>query len=200
MNLRQFALRAAGPAAAAIAAALLLRAEGQEPGRGKITVCRHASADGRQSARIDLDRVGRGYRAVASETASAFRSFRDQAAKATVGAYRSGLPHASSAETRDVELRETVPPTYRGRTFYFVSIPRGGARPPLLPSVLPREAEIFALEAESMEDVALLAKLLGRRVSLASAQFAQALGVHAHDARVTFSEDGKTAHVLEEIP
>ncbi len=195
-----FTARALGPAAAAIAAAILLRAEGQETGHGKTVVCRHASADGRGSARIDLARVERGYRAVASETSTAFRSFREKAARATLGAHRSALPRAATAETRDVALPEIVPPAYRRLTLYFVSIPRGGGRPAILPKDLPREAEIFALEAESMEDVAALAKLLGRRVTLATAPFARALGVRARDARVTISEDGKIAHVSEEAP
>jgi hypothetical protein len=101
---------------------------------------------------------------------------------------------------RTARLEETVPVRYRKRTLYFVRAVQSGARPAILPRPLPQAAEVFVVEADRLAEVSALARTLGRRVTLATAEFARAVGVRCADSRVTFSEDGTSALVYEEVP
>jgi hypothetical protein len=116
------------------------------------------------------------------------------------GGHSAGLGGCRVRGDRTVSLDETVPARYRSRTLFFVRAPRGGARPGILPGTLPATAEVFVLEAERLRDVTSLARMLGRRVTLASAEFARAVGARCADSRITFTEDGATALVHEEAP
>ncbi len=199
-------LRAALPiAAVVVATALVLRAQGQEAsGPGKIETCRHRDLDGRGAARVDLAALDRRYRSVAADVGKAFRSFDTAASlpKMKAREHRSGIPVARSASERRVKLAEPVPAQFRKLTLYFVTALPDGKRPRSLPKELPERVacEIFVLDADRLEDVGALARTLQRRVSLASGDFARALGVAARDAVVRFSDDGKTAIVREEGP
>ena len=59
---------------------------------------------------------------------------------------------------------------------------------------------MFALEAESLKDVARLSKVIGKRVTLAGRKLAERLGITHHDVCVTFGRDGKTATIEEHLP
>ncbi len=101
---------------------------------------------------------------------------------------------------RRVTLKVPIPPRFRLHVFFFVRVPRGGDRPRILPRDLSKVTEVFALEAQSLKDVARLSKAIGRRVTLAGRDLAERLGVTHHDARVTFGRDGRTAVIQERAP
>lgn len=180
-----------------VALAMRSQADGEAEG---IVLCRHRGADGRGARPIDLAAIERNYRSIASEAARGFREFEVQVAKKPGLRRRTGLRSCEANEKRTVRLSETVPPEHRKRTLYFVHARRGGGRPSILPDRFPEGAEVFVLDADSAEDVALLSQTIRRRVTLASAEFAKAVGVRCADGRVTFSADGRSARVEERVP
>lgn len=198
MRARSIFVRFAGPAAAAAALAAILAARAEDG--NQVVVCRHAGADGRISTKVDLEDLERKYRAIEKETAKAIAKGAKKAPPLEEKGVSAGLPRARAREERTVDLAETVPALYRGLTLYFVTARADGELPAILPRDLAREAEVFVVEAADLEDVAKLSRTLGRRVSVATAEFARAFGVRARDARVTFTTDGRKAAILEEGP
>ncbi len=184
---------------AGVALAVWLSAEAQE-GKSRIEVCRHRHVDGRASDPVDLTAVARLYRSTAAEVENAVKSGISGIAQTRLGGHHSGLRSCSASRERIVHLRAPVPPQLRKATLYFLRAPRGGLRPPVLPASLPQGAEVFVLDADSMKDAIALSKALGRRVTLATREFAQALGVECAPSRVTFDEGGRSSIVLEAIP
>jgi len=183
----------------AIALAFLLRAEAQEDAT-RIEVCRHRTADGRGADKVDLARLGEEYRKVENRLSKEFAKAATRVEEAKLKGHHSGLRACGVRRERTVRLPQEIPPQFRRRTFYFVRVPRGGGRPAILPAAPPREAEVFVVEAESLGDVALLSKTLGRRVNVAGAELARAFGVDCANARVEPSADGSSATVYEEAP
>lgn len=189
-------------ASAVLAAALLaflLRAEAQEDST-RVEVCRHRAADGHGSDRIDVARLGEEYRKIEGRLSKTFAKAAARIEEAKVKGHHSGLRACEARGQKTVRLSEEVPPKFRRGTFYFVRAPRGGGRPRILPSPPGEEIEVFVVDAESLEDVALLSKTLGRRVNVAAAELARAFGVACANARVEPSADGCTATVYEEAP
>lgn len=162
--------------------------------------CHHRGADGRSADRIDLNRLERRYRALQDGMLESLKKFARKVTPPKGEGHHSGVPPARSERVRKVTLKAPIPPRFRRHTFFFVRVPRGGGRPRILPRNLSKVTEVFALEAESLEDVARLSKGIGRRVTLATADLAERLGVTHHDARVAFGRDGKTAVIEERMP
>lgn len=190
-------------ASVVLTTALVLRGEAQENRGTKTEVCRHRDLDGRGAEHMDLAALDRRYRSVAADVGKSFRAFESKASlpEMKARAHRSGIPAARSADERRVTLAEPVPKEFRKLTLYFVTALPDGKRPSCLPKDLRDTAyEVFVLESDRLEDVGALARTLRRRVSLASGEFARALGVTARDAVVRFADDGKTAIVRQEGP
>jgi|GEM_PF-5703457 len=187
------------PILVVVATAVAMRSQAQEQ-RPRLEVCRHTDADGRGSRVTDLRAMERKYKSIAEETGRKFRDFEARVTKARSIRHRSGIGACGANDERVVRLEETVPSEHRKRTLYFVHARRDVARPAILPERLLEGAEIFVLKAESAEELSLLVKAVRRRVTLASAEFAKAVGVRCADARVTFSADGRSATVQEVAP
>ena len=185
------------PALAALLVAGVLAAQAQEPDRG-FSVVTVRAAEGLRGRPIDLRRIAEHQARMADLARGAFVGMGRRVELAKVQGHRSGLPGCERRAERTVRLAEPVPVRFRGSTLYFVSTGRGGLRPGLLPGTLPEGASVFVLESASLNDVIMLAKTLRSRVPLASAEFARAMGVRCADAVVTFSGDGRTAHVRED--
>jgi hypothetical protein len=185
---------------AACALAVWVAASGQEA-KPRLEVCRHPGADGKAAQAVDLRQIEAWHRELLRGTQKALKSFVGRAQGMKDRGHHALVRSCSAQGMREIRLEETVPPRFRGLTAYFVRAPRGGAREsPILSASLPDQAQVFVVEAESLADVAALSKRLGRRVSLATKEFAQALGVTCTDARVTFSEDGRRSTVWEVAP
>lgn len=160
-------------------------------------VVRLREADGTGAREIDLARIGATQAKTAEFIRASITGMRSRVEEARFSGHRAGLPACAAAGERVVALAETVPPAFRRHVLYFVRAPRGGGRPSVLPAALPEPSAVFVLEAASLADVGALAKTLRRRVTLASAEFARAMGVRCADARVEFSADGRSARVRE---
>lgn len=183
----------------AVAVALWLSAEARE-GPGGLVVRRERALDGSGGAAVDLDGIERRYGELERQVRSALDRLPERLGEIKVAGHHAGLPACRARRTRAVPLSPAVPERIRSLTLYFVAVPRGGARPAILPRELPAASEVFALDASTLDDVAALSKTLRRRVTLASGEFASALGVVGPDARVTISSDGRIATVCEEVP
>jgi hypothetical protein len=191
--------RYATPAAVALVLAMAI-AQAQELPRPRFEVSRASAADGTAARAADLRNIEASYlrtRAIAQKNVA---SMVVRAREMKEEGHHAGLPSCRGPGERTIPLAETVPPRFRALTLYFVRIPKGGARPRILPETLPESAEVFVLETASLTDVATLSRILARRVSLASKDFARALGVGCADARVIFSTDGKYSTVTEVAP
>jgi len=195
-------IRYGAPAVIAVMGVLVWRSVDAQDGGPKFVVCRHRLADGRDARRVDLAAVERLYRGVARETADALTGLARHVAPREVTriAHDTRLKSCFGARERVVTLAERVPEKFRNLDLWFVTVPRGGTRPRALPDTLPAGAEILVLRADSLEDVARLARSLDRRVSFATAEFARAVGVECADAHVTFTSDGRAAVVREVRP
>lgn len=194
-----------GPARYAFPAALaaifaVSFSHAQEGKRARVDVSRRAAADGTGGAPADLGKVQAGYDRMRERLRKKAASMIARTRELKAEGHHAGLPSCRARGEHETRLKETVPPRFRSLTLYFVRIPKGGARPGILPETLPREAEVFVLETDSLSDVAELSRTLRRRVSLATREFAQALGVGCVDARVAFSADGATGAVREGAP
>lgn len=183
----------------AAAAALWFAAEARG-GPGGLDVRRDRAIDGSGGAALDLRDLDRGYGELERRVRSALERLPERLGETRLAGHHAGLPSARARRSRAVALPQAVPERIRPLALYFVAVPRGGGRPMILPRDLPAACEVFALEAASLDDVAALSRLLRRRVTLATAEFASALGVAGPDARVAFSPDGRTATVNEEVP
>ena len=188
-----------GLALGAVAVAFWLSAEARE-GPGGLDVRRERGLDGPGGTALDLVGIERGYGELERRVRLALERLPQRLGEVRLGGHHAGLPAVRARRTREVALPQAVPDRIRSLALYFVAVPRGGARPAILPRELPAASEVFVLEAATLDDVAALAKALRRRVTLATGEFASALGIGGPDARVTFSPDGRTATVYEEVP
>ena len=189
----------ATPAAVALALSMAL-AQAQEPPRRSFDVSRASAADGTGARAADLSGIGAAYERTRALAEKNIRSMVVRAREMKEEGHHAGLPSCRVRGERTEALAETVPQRFRALTLYFVRIPKGGARPRILPETLPESAEVFVLETASLSDVATLSRVLSRRVSLAPRDLARALGVQCADARVSFSADGKSSTVTEVAP
>lgn len=186
---------------AALAAILAVSFSHAQEGKGtRIDVSRRVAADGTGASPADLGRIQAGYDRTRELLRKKAASMVVRTRELRAEGHHAGLPSCRAREEHEKRLKETVPPRFRSLTLYFVRIPRGGARPGILPETLPQEAEVFVLETDSLSDVAELSRTLRRRVSLATREFAQAMGVGCVDSRVTFSSDGAVSTVREGAP
>lgn len=187
------------PAAlAALAAAALAGA--QDMRKAELLVERRPEADGREATPFEPGKVAAHYERTKTALGKAVSELQARVGEVRERGYDAGLAGCRIRTDRSVRLREAVPEPYQSRALYFVRVPRSGSRPGLLPPILPKDAEVFILQADRLSQAAALSRALGRRVTLARAEFANAVGVRCADARVTFSEDGRTALVHEEAP
>jgi hypothetical protein len=166
----------------------------------RLEVSRVTAADGSGGSPVDLGKIQTGYDRSQELLRKKAASMVLRTRELKADGHHAGLPSCRTGGEHEVRLKETVPPRFRSLTLYFVRIPRGGTRPGILPGSLPEEAEVFVLDAGSLSDVAELSRTLRRRVSLASKEFAQAMGVDCTEARVTFSTDGRNSTVREGAP
>ena len=192
-------LRYAIPAALAATLAVSI-SQAQEGKETRIDVSRRASADGTGASSVDLGRIQAGYDRTRELLRKKAASMVVRTRELKAEGHHAGLPSCRARGEHETRLQETVPPRFRPLTLYFIRIPKGGARPGILPETLPQEAEVFVLETESLSDVAELSRALRRRVSLATREFALALGLGCVDSRVSFSPDGTTSTVREVAP
>lgn len=183
---------------AAVVLALVLRSEAQDD-TPRVEVCRHRAADGWGADRIDLARLVEERRTVEGRLSKAFAREAARVEEAKTKGHHTGLPACRARRQRTVQLPQEVPPQFRRGTFYFVRVPRNG-QPSILPAALPEEAEVFVVDAQTLQDVTALSRAVGRRVNLAGAELARAFGVDCANARVEPSVDGRSATVYEEAP
>lgn len=172
----------------------------EEEKAGRWRVVRARAADGLGAERVDLGALDREYRAMTGRLREEIREAARSVEKAKLGGYRSGLPSCSTSREREVVPARPLPRELSRAPLYFVRVDPGGGRPRILPAELPRGAEVLALEADSLADAGSLSRALGWRVTLASAEFARALGVRCANAEVTVSADGRTLRIREETP
>ncbi len=169
-----------------------------------VRVTHVTDCDGKRSERVDLAALERQNSAVADRLKRDFKDLGNQKPAAEDGVrgrgHHAGLAACFSRGRRTLELSNRAPEPLRGRTLYFVTVPKGGGRPAILDRELPETAEILVLEAHAIADVAALAKSTGRPVTLVTAEVARALGVECRDAKVTIQSDGKTALIEEGKP
>jgi len=186
------------PGMAGVALAAWISAEAQEQSR-PIEVCRHSAAEGRAADPFDIARVENFHRRTAAELSKALRGAVTKVSRARLGGHHSGVLACRAPRQRIDRLKDPAPPPLRQATLFFVNLSRGGNLP-RVPLSLPREAEVFVLETESVKDALALSKALGQRVSLATREFTSALGVKCAPCRVTFDPDGHSAIIREELP
>jgi hypothetical protein len=184
-------------AAALLAVSLSHAREGEGE---RFEVLHVTAADGTGGAAADLGRIQAGYDRTLELLRKKAQGMYERTRELKTQGHHAGLPSCRVRGEREVRLKETVPPRFRSLTLYFVRVPKGGVRPGILPEALPRDGEVFALDAEALSDVAALSRTLARRVSLGTKEFAQAMGAACVDARITFSSDGTTAIVREGAP
>lgn len=187
-----------GSAAFAFLCAALCAAGSQERVE-RIEVVRLRQAEGTGVRPAELGRVEAAQRAAADLLRARIGGMKTRVEEARFSGHRTGLPGCRAHGERVVTLAQVVPEAYRGWVLYFVRAPRGGGRPSILPERLPEPSAVFVLEAASLADVGALSKILGGRVTLASEDFARAMGARCGDARVEFARDGRTALVREEL-
>ncbi len=187
------------PAALALVIGVAV-AHAQERPRADFQVSRVPQADGGGARSADLRRIEIAYDRTKAEAQKKIASMVVRAKAMKEEGHHAEIPSCRVRGERTVTLVEKVPERFRGLTLYFVRIPKGGARPRVLPETLAASAEVFVLETSSLDDVATLSRILGKRVSLATKEFAAALGVRCGDAQVTFTSDGAGAAVTEISP
>jgi len=191
--------RYGSPAALALVIGVAV-AHAQERPRSGFQVIRVPQADGTGARAVDLRKIEIAYERTKAETQKKVSALVVRAREMKEDGHRTGLPSCRTRSERQVTLVEQVPERFRSLTLYFVRLPKGGGRPRILPESLPASAEVFVLETSSLDDVATLSRILGKRVSLATKDFAAALGVRCGDAQVTFTSDGAGAAVTEVSP
>jgi hypothetical protein len=169
-----------------------------------VRVTHVTDCDGKRSERVDLAALQRQNSVVADRLKRDFKDLGRQKPAAEDGArargHHAGLVACFSRGRRTIELSNRAPEPLRGRTLYLVTVPKGDDKPAILDRELPQTAEILVLEADAIADVAALAKSTGRPVTLVTAEVARALGVQCRDAKVTVSDDGKSALIEEGKP
>ncbi len=169
-----------------------------------VRVTRVTDCDGKRSERVDLAALERQNSVVADRLKRDFKDLGKQKQAAEHGArergHHAGLVACFSRGRRTIELSNRAPEPLRGRTLYFVTVPKGGGKPVILDQELPETAEILVLEADAIADVAALAKSTGRPATLVTAEVARALGVECRDAKLTVSDDGKSLSIEEGRP
>ncbi len=169
-----------------------------------VRVTHVTDCDGKRSERVDLAALERQNSVVADRLKREFKDLGKLKPAAEDGprgrGHHAGLVACFSRGRRTIELSNRAPEPLRGRTLYFVTVPKGGGKPAILDRELPETAEVLVLEANAIAEVAALAKSTGRPVTLVTADVARALGVECRDAQVTVGDDGKTALIEEGKP
>jgi hypothetical protein len=175
-------------------------AHAQERPRAEFQVSRVPAADGAGARPADLRRIEAAYDRVKADAQKKIGSMVVRAKAMKEEGHHAGLPSCRARGERSQTLAERVPERFRPLTLYFVRIPKAGGRPRILPETVPASAEVFVLDTASLDDVATLSRLLAKQVSLATKEFAAALGVRCGDSMVTFTPDGLAARVTEVSP
>jgi hypothetical protein len=134
--------------------------------------------------------VKRAYQALASSVGRSVDHLAIDLSKDLDRPYDSGLPACRAEGSRAQPLGRGQVARLRGRVLYFASAaaPDALALPPEIEKD-PR-AEILILRARALKDIPEIGRRLGRPVSLASAEFAKALGVRCLNTWLKISENG----------
>lgn len=141
---------------------------------------------------IDLGRMKRRYEDLKSRLSrSLLRSVQKEMERVSLKNYDVGLPTCRRSEKRSFRPEGTMPRELLGKKLWFTEI-KLGTRPTIPDLVrIDPAAVVFALKADKIDALAEASKALGRPVSLAPHDLAQALGVRCGPALAVISNEGE---------
>jgi hypothetical protein len=150
-----------------------------------------------QTTAVDLLEIKRAYSGMKARVAQALDRRGDVPAPDLGRAYDAGLPACRGDAMRTEVLPTVRGARFRGRTLTFLSASDLGRL--ALPPEVERTpgAEILIVKVRSLKDLPEIAQRLGRPVSLASAEFAKALGVRCANTWLKISEKGDAIELHE---
>jgi len=141
---------------------------------------------------IDLGRMNRSYEDLKARLSWTLqRSVEKEMERVSQKNYDAGLPACRRSEKRSFRPEGTMPRELLGKTLWFTPIE--GRSPTALPALIKDDpgAILFATRVEKLEVLAEASKELGRSVTLAPRDLAQALGVRCGPAVVVISKNGE---------
>jgi hypothetical protein len=145
-----------------------------------------------ESHPIDLVRMKRSYEELKNRLSrSVAGSMRKEMEAVALKEYDAGLPACRSSEKRSFSPKGNIPPDFLGKRLWFARFESG--KQPSIPALVRDDpgAILFATRVEKFEILAEVSKALGRPVSLAPRELAQALGVHCEPAVVVISKNAE---------
>lgn len=197
------ALRTAVPALLALVISFGLagvtRSEARPTGEETAPLCGEWHRGGRESRALDLVGVKRAYESLRARVGQALEHEVARAQADFERPYDAGLPACRDEAARSVPLAKELGLPVRGRVLYFVAV--GDPEELRLPREIEQNpaAQVLILRMRHWGDLGKIAEHLGRPVSLASAAFAQALGVRCAGTWLKISENGDEIE-LHEVP
>jgi hypothetical protein len=194
------------PALVAAGLFVLLPAESRSEGDTKqggtgpveAKVCGEWHRGAGETSALDLVAVKRSYAALKAQVERSLDRLKDEVREPDLARpFDAGLPACRGDETRSVVLDPAKGLRLRGKIFYFLAA--GDPSRVTLPPELEKNtaAEVVVVRVRSLKDLPEVARSVGRPVSLAGRDFAQALGVRCASTWLKISEKGDAVEIHE---
>lgn len=181
-----------------IAARMFAAGTSASEGDDTLVVCRHPELDQGSSQRTEVAAVKRAYSGLKKDLEKSMAVQKTKAIAALNLAHDAGLPRCRSSQKRMVTLRDPLPQQFRGRAFYYISLDGGFEDVPWEAEIAKdQRAEILLLKAERPAAAGELARRLGRPVTFASKDLADALGIQCSPTKVSVGENGRDLILAE---
>jgi hypothetical protein len=155
---------------------------------GPAPLCEREHGSRGESCPVDLEALERAYGALRKTVVLRLGEVAVDPERALGRPYDLGLPSCRGRGERRVPLKTPIPTVYRKSALTFVDT-KGRPSDP--------DTEILLVSADNLRRVAELSRELGKRVSLAPPGLVKALGVRCAGTRVTFTEGGDEAILVE---
>jgi hypothetical protein len=177
------------------------RSQGERPARKESSdpppLCGEWHRGAGETTPLDLGEIKRAYAGLKTRLSQDLARESRPAMPDLDRPYEAGLPACREDQVRTEPLSQARGARFRGKSLFFLSTTDPGRLS--LPPEVERTpgAEILLLGVKSLRDLPEIARRLGRPVSLASAEFARALGVRCANTWVRISEKGDTLELHE---
>jgi hypothetical protein len=148
-----------------------------------------------ETSALDLGQVKAAYRTIASKLESKMAALQAERIDLEARAWGSAFPACRTGTRRVERLKEAVP-RLAGARFYFTSIDDPSRF--RLPATVEKDPDtlVFVLACRRLSDLEEVGRK-GRKLQLASPEFAKALGVRCAGTRVLVSEKGDEIELYE---